>query len=184
MFRRQPNSVDTRGFDACVVAQVSHCPRSIPIARRFKLRTWSAFIFILILPQVARATSLDELFKNVRTCSFNRFYYSAMDKDKGHPYFVGRKPIDDSKHDSHVFKVSDTLFGLPVVEIQAPGTWDFHAVTFDVPLKESRKVIRKKFGSNFHRSKESLAGSRPALEASAVNPNQSILYCNEREGGL
>ncbi|MDO8891753.1 MAG: hypothetical protein Q7V00_07920 [Sulfurimicrobium sp.] len=148
------------------------------------MRTWFAFATALMLPQFAGATSLDEIFKNIRTCSFNQFYYSPWDANKGHTYFANRKPVEESKNDSYVFKVSDTLFGLPVVEIQVPGTWDFHAVTFDVPLKESQKVLLKKFGSTFPRSKASLAGDRPALEVSTTNPNQSILYCNEKEGGL
>lgn len=139
----------------------------------------------LMLPQLAGAASLDELFKKVSTCTFQHFYYSpAWDKDKGHPYFANREPIGTSSGDTYRFKVSETLFGLPVVELQVPGTWNFHAVTFDVPLKQSREVLFKKFGSTFPRSKASLAGTRPALEASPTNPNQSILYCNEQEGGL
>ncbi len=148
------------------------------------MRTWLVFSAALMLSHFAGATSLDGVFENVRTCSFNRFFYSPWAADKSHEYFFNRKPIDESKNDSYVFKVSDTLFGLPVVKVQVPGTWDFHAVTFDVPLKESRKVLLKKFGSTFQPSNASLTGTRPALEASVTNPNQSILYCNEQEGGL
>lgn len=152
--------------------------------RGHQLHTWLAFLIALMLPSHVWASSLDELFQGVTTCSFNQFYYSPWDANKSHPYFATRKPVDETKLESFVFKVSETLFGLPVVEIQVPGTWDFHAATFDVPLRESRKVLLRKFGSAFPRSKASLAGSRPALEASAKNPNQSVLYCNEREGGV
>jgi hypothetical protein len=152
------------------------------IPLRLRLRTWVVFLAALMLTHVAGAMSLDRLFQNVRTCSFNRFFYSPWAADESHEYFLNRKPIDESKSDSYVFKVTDTLFGLPVVEVRVPGTWDFHAVTFDVPLKESRKVLLKKFGSTFQPSKASLDGTRPALVASATNPKQSILYCNEQEG--
>lgn len=154
------------------------------ILKVFKLRAWFALAAALLLSSHARASALDEIFKNVKSCSFGQFYYSPWDANESHRYFANRKPIGEAVSDSYVFKVSETLFGLPVVEIQVPGTWDFHAVTFDVPLKESQKVLRKKFGSTFPRSKASDAGVRPALEASASNPNQSILYCNEKDGGL
>lgn len=147
------------------------------------VRPYFSLIFSLCLAAQARAATLDEIFAGIRTCSFDKFYYAPWDPKPPHQYFVGREPIADSKSDQYRFKVADTLFGLPVVEIRVPGTWAFYSVTFDAPLTTARKVLRTKFGTHFPRSKKSLMGEAPALEALAGNPKQSVLYCIEPQGG-
>lgn len=137
----------------------------------------------IFLSTQVNAVTLDEVFINIKTCSFSGFYYAPWSKEPTHPYLAGRQPSQGSSGDLYYFKTSDTLFGLPVSEIRVPGTWGFHSVTFDKPLTEVRKVVRKKFGSNFPISTKSRSGEVPALVASTTNKNQSILYCNEPDEG-
>jgi len=83
----------------------------------------------------AKAVTLDTLFARVKQCQFGNFYYAPWDTATPiHPYFAQRalKPHRE-KDGLYEFKVNDTLFGLPVVALFVPGTWDFHGVVFDVP---------------------------------------------------
>jgi hypothetical protein len=141
---------------------------------------WLIFPALFFSTQLS-AVTLDEIFVGIKTCSFKEFQFVPDDAHQTHPYLVGREPTPASDKFQYYFKVYDALFGLPVVEVSVPGTWVFHSVTFDVPLDKAREVLRKKFGTHFPNSKQSLAGKVPALEASASNPNQSVLYCAERD---
>lgn len=142
-------------------------------------------ILIFATPLFARAITLEEAFAGFRKCQFNRFYYAPWDpKETLHPYLAerGLTPYKE-ENGLYFFKVKDSLFGLPVSEIIIPGTWDLHAVTFDVPLVKARKILKRRFGSAFAPSAKSEEGTDPALEAVADNPGRSSLYCNEAEGG-
>ena len=131
----------------------------------------------------AQAVTLDALFSRVKQCQFGNFYYAPWDTVTPiHPYFSQRalKPYREEES-LYYFKVQDTLFGLPVVTLFVPGTWDYHGVVFDVPLATARKVMQKRFGSSFAESKRSRAGEAPMLVAYKDNPTkQSVLACAER----
>jgi hypothetical protein len=101
-----------------------------------------------------------------------------------HPYFSQRalKPYREEEG-LYYFKVQDTLFGLPVVTLFVPGTWDYHGVVFDVPLATARKVMRQRFGSTFAESRRSRDGEAPMLVAYKDNPTrQSVLASGESQG--
>jgi len=132
--------------------------------------------------QKAPAVTLDKLFLNIKKCEFNNFYYEPEDISR--PYFSERnlKPYKEYQG-IYYFKISDSLFGLPVSELIVPGTWNYHQVTFDAPLAQVREVIKKKFGSYFAKPKKYDAGYYPILEQDSDNPNKSIIYCDEKEIG-
>ncbi|MDO8595732.1 MAG: hypothetical protein Q7R45_03825 [Sulfuricaulis sp.] len=144
------------------------------------------FVLILAVPASASAVTLEELFADFRKCDFKGFYYAPWDtRQPAHPYFLERKLKPYKEQDGiYYFKVKESLFGLPVSELIVPGTWDFHAVIFDVPPAKARARLKQRFGTGFAPSDKSGAGDAPALEATDHAPNKSILYCNEREGGL
>lgn len=142
-------------------------------------------VLIFALPLSSKAATLEEAFADFRKCEFNRFYYEPWDsKQTVHPYIAERKLTPYKEENGlYFFKVKDTLFGLPVSEIIIPGTWDLHAVVFDVPLDKAQRVIKNRFGEVFAPSPKSGAGTAPALETAYDDPNRSSLYCNEAEGG-
>ena len=143
------------------------------------------FFLVLVMPLGVSAATLEEAFADFRKCDFKGFYYAPWDPTlKMHPYIAerGLTPYKEEKG-LYFFKVSDRLFGLPVSEIIIPGTWDLHAVVFDVPLAKAQKEFRRRFGSTFAPSAKSAEGMGPALEAVANEPDRSSLYCNEVEGG-
>ena len=149
------------------------------------MRIHSSMVFIFALALSAEAATLEESFADFRQCKFNRFYYEPWDtKQTLHPYFAERK-LTPYKEDNglYYFKVKDTLFELPVSEIIIPGTWDLHAVVFDVPLDKAQRVFKHRFGEVFAPSPKSLVGTAPALESAFDDPNRTSLYCNEAEGG-
>lgn len=136
-------------------------------------------------PLFANPATLEEAFAGFRKCEFKGFYYAPWDpQQKVHPYLAERG-LTPYKEDNglYYFKVKDSLFGLPVSEIIIPGTWDLHAIVFDVPLAKARKTLKRRFGSVFAPSAQSAEGKAPALEAVVDNPSRSSLYCNEVEGG-
>jgi hypothetical protein len=138
-----------------------------------------------VAPVFASAATLDEAFSNFRECNFRGFFYAPWDpQHQPHPYFSERD-LKPYKEDSglYYFKVKDTLFGLPVVEIIVPGTWDLHAVIFDVPLADARRTLKRQFGDEFRSSDNSRDGRAPVLEMKSGESNRSALYCNEVEGG-
>ena len=81
------------------------------------------------------------------------------------------------------FAVKETLFGMPVSEIIIPGTWEMHAVVFDVPLATAQKAMKRRFGTTFAPSAKSAAGDAPALEMFNKDPTRSALYCDGHEPG-
>lgn len=132
-----------------------------------------------------KAATLEEAFAGFRKCEFKDFYYAPWDpQEKAHPYLAERG-LTPYKEDNglYYFKVKDSLFGLPVSEIIIPGTWNLHAIVFDVPLAKAQKALKRQFGSVFAPSTQSAEGKAPALEAVVDNPSRSSLYCNEVEGG-
>jgi hypothetical protein len=142
-------------------------------------------VLIFALPLSAKAATLEEAFADFRKCEFNRFYYEPWDtKQTVHPY-IAERGLNPYKEENglYFFKVKDTLFGLPVSEIIIPGTWDLHAVIFNVPLAKAQKVFKHRFGDVFGTSPKSAAGTAPALETAYDDPDRSSLYCNEAEGG-
>ena len=130
-----------------------------------------------------QAITLDALFARVKQCQFGNFYYAPWDTSQPiHPYFSQRalKPYREEEG-LYYFKVQDTLFGLPVVTLFVPGTWDFHGVVFDVPLATARKVMQQRLGSSLTESRRTRAGEAPMLVAYKDNPTQqSVLACAER----
>ncbi len=135
------------------------------------------------LPIQAWPVTLDEVFAQVRDCKFDHFYFAPWDTTQPvHPYFAQRKLEPYREEESiYYFKVQDTLFGLPVVELFVPGTWDLHGVVLDVPLAVAREALRKRFGTDFAPSPRSRIGEVPALLAWQPNPGrQSVLVCEER----
>jgi hypothetical protein len=131
----------------------------------------------------AQPVTLDTLFARVQQCQFGNFYYAPWDTATPiHPYFSQRalKPYREEEG-LYYFKVQDTLFGLPVVTLFVPGTWDYHGVVFDVPLATARKIMRQRFGRTFTESRRSRDGEAPMLVAYKDNPSQqSVLACVER----
>jgi hypothetical protein len=134
-------------------------------------------------PAAAQPVTLDTLFARVQQCQFGNFYYAPWDTATPiHPYFSQRalKPYREEEG-LYYFKVQDTLFGLPVVTLFVPGTWDYHGVVFDVPLATARQVMRQRFGRTFAESRRSRDGEAPMLVAYKDNPTrQSVLACEER----
>ena len=149
-----------------------------------RLKLSLAFL-VLLLPVSAFAVSLEQAVSGFQNCSFKAFFYAPGEKQPGHPYFAERKlrPYKE-ENGLYFFKVNDSLFGLPVVEIAVPGRWDYHGIVFDVPLQKARAAFKQRFGSAFVPSKKSKSGEAPALDIVAGNAEQSVLLCNEREGGL
>lgn len=140
----------------------------------------------LSVSAVAEAATLEEAFVRFRSCDFQGFFYAEGDpKTPAHSYFIERnlRPYREQDGLYHI-KTKDSLWGLPVSELIVPGTWDFHGVVFDAPLKEVRAHMKHRFGKSFSPSKDSNDGESPALSQFRGNPNQSILFCNEREGGF
>lgn len=149
-----------------------------------RLKLPLAFL-VLLLPFSAFAVSLEQAVSGFQNCNFKAFFYAPWGKQPGHPYFSERKLTPYKEENGlYFFKVKDTLFGLPVVEIVVPGTWDYHGIVFDVPLKKARVTFKQRFGSPFVPSQKSKSGEAPALDVVAGNAQQSVLFCNEREGGL
>lgn len=134
-------------------------------------------------PGAAQTVTLDTLFARVKQCQFGNFYYAPWDTATPiHPYFSQRalQPYREEEG-LYYFNVRDTLFGLPVVKLFVPGTWDYHGVVFDVPLATARKVIQQRFGSTFPESRRARNGDAPMLVAYKDNPTQqSVLACAER----
>lgn len=143
------------------------------------------WVFMLFCPVNVSAITLDQLFSKFHKCQFPGFYYAPWDKQPAHPYFFERNLTPYKEAGGlYYFKVKDSLFGLPVSELVVPGTWDFHGVVFDVPLKKAQTGLKRRFGTAFSLSDKSFEGERPALDKVDEDQNKSILYCNEREGGL
>ncbi len=143
------------------------------------------FFLVSAVPLCVSAATLEDAFAGFQKCDFKDFYYAPWDPTlKVHPYIAerGLKPYKEEKG-LYFFKVSDRLFGLPVSEIIIPGTWDLHAVVFDVPLAKAQKEFRRRFGSTFAPSAKSAEGMAPALDVLTNEPDRSSLYCNEVEGG-
>ena len=142
-----------------------------------------ALILATAVPAAAQAVTLDALFARVTRCQFGNFFYAPWDTTQPiHPYFSERKlkPYRD-KEGLYYFKIKDTLFGLPAVELFVPGTWDYHGVVLDVPLATARKTMQQRFGSSFAESSRTRAGEAPVLVAYRGNPTgQSLLACVER----
>ncbi len=149
-----------------------------------RLKLYLVYI-VLLLPVSTFAVSLEQAVSGFRNCSFKAFFYAPWDKQPEHPYFSERnlKPYKE-ENGLYFFKVNDVLFGLPVAEIVVPGTWDYHGIVFDVPLKKARATFKQRFGSPFAPSKKSKFGEAPELGIVTDNSKQSVLFCNEREGGL
>lgn len=130
-----------------------------------------------------KEVTLDTLFSRFRQCQFGNFHYAPWDTATPiHPYFAQRALVPHrEKEGLYEFRVRDALFGLPVVALFVPGTWDFHGVVFDVPLATARDVMRQRFGSSFAESRRSRNGEIPMLVAYQDNPRQqSMLACAER----
>jgi hypothetical protein len=134
-----------------------------------------------VAPAAASEVTLEELFKDFQKCDFKGFFYSPWDPTQAvHPYLLERAltPYKES-NGLYYFKVKDSLFGLPVSEIIIPGTWDLHAVVFDVPVARARDVMKRRFGNTFSPSELSTAGKVPVLEPVEGETGRSVLYCNE-----
>jgi hypothetical protein len=142
-----------------------------------------ALIIATTTPAAAQAVTLDALFARVARCEFGNFFYAPWDTSQPiHPYFSERKlkPYRD-KEGLYYFKIQDTLFGLPAVELFVPGTWDYHGVVLDVPLETARKAMQQRFGSSFTETARTRAGQAPVLVAYKNNSTgQSVLACVER----
>ena len=142
-----------------------------------------ALIIATTTPAAAQAVTLDALFAMVARCEFGNFFYAPWDTSQPiHPYFSERKlkPYRD-KEGLYYFKIQDTLFGLPAVELFVPGTWDYHGVVLDVPLETARKAMQQRFGSSFTETARTRAGQAPVLVAYTNNSTgQSVLACVER----
>jgi hypothetical protein len=142
-----------------------------------------ALIIATTTPAAAQAVTLDALFARVARCEFGNFFYAPWDTSQPiHPYFSERKlkPYRD-KEGLYYFKIQDTLFGLPAVELFVPGTWDYHGVVLDVPLETARKAMQQRFGSSFTETARTRAGQAPVLVAYKNNTTgQSVLACVER----
>jgi len=146
----------------------------------------STTLFFLIFSTSSNAVTLDDLFVNVQKCEFKNFYYADWGNESVHPFFAERKLKPYKNQDKSAifyFKVKEKLFGLPVSEVVVPGTWDFHGVVFDVPLAQVRKVLKRKFGSEFRPSTKGKDGVVPVLDQDDKDHNKSVLYCNERDSG-
>lgn len=142
-------------------------------------------VLSLFVPIWAGAITLDEALSGFTSCDFKSFYYDDFREQTSHGYFLerGLKPYK-AKDGLFYFHLTDRLFGLPVSEIVAPGTWDLHMVKFDVSLKDARRTFRSKFKTEFRQSKRSDNGDIPALVKDPDDLKKSVFYCNEREEGL
>jgi len=142
-----------------------------------------ALIIAIETPAAAQAVTLDALFARITRCQFGNFFYAPWDTTQPiHPYFFERKlkPYRE-KEGLYYFKIQDTLFGLPAVELFVPGTWDYHGVVLDVPLETARKAMQQRFGSRFTETSRTRAGEAPVLVAYRGNPTgRSLLACVER----
>ena len=159
------------------MAKRLHSPRST--LRLVRL----ALILATAVPVAAPAVTLDALFARVTQCQFGNFFYAPWDTSQPiHPYFSERKlkPYRD-KDGLYYFKIQDTLFGLPAVELFVPGTWDYHGVVLDVPLATARKALHQRFGSRFTETSRTRNGEAPVLLAyKDKSTGQSLLACVER----
>ena len=141
---------------------------------------YSCALPFLLIPPLVNAITLDQIYAHVQTCTFDNFYYADWKGEKPHIYFLERNMKPYLQKDGlYYFKVSETLFGLPVSEIWVPGTWAMHVVIFDVPLHTARENLRSKLHSEFRPSKKSDEGEIPALEAYVRDTRKSVFYCKD-----
>jgi len=131
------------------------------------------------------AETLEEAFSKFQECQFKDFYYAPNAPESKPPPYLSERGLVPYKEENglYFFRVRDYMYGLPVSELILPGTWDMHAVIFDVPLEKSQEIFKHRFGHVFAPSEKSAKGEVPALEALIGNSSQSSLYCNEVEGG-
>jgi hypothetical protein len=145
-----------------------------------------SLVVMFAIPTFSFAVTLDEVFLSFQKCEFRNLYYAPwITNEPLHPYLSERKLKPYKELDGlYYFKVKDTLFGLPVSEIIIPGTYDLHGVIFDMPLTQTRAVLKRKFGKSFAPSQKSKFGIAPALGQPADASNRSILYCDSKVDGL
>lgn len=129
-------------------------------------------LLLLGAPCVVQATTLDELFRDVKYCKFQSFFYAPWSPPI-HPYFSERNLTPyKAENDTalYYFKLKETLFDLPVSELIVPGTRGYHIVIFDAPYERVQAVLKKKFGTTFSQSSAaSDNGKRPLLDARTID---------------
>jgi hypothetical protein len=147
------------------------------------LRPLLLLICLAFVGAAAKAADLESLFANVASCHFEQFFYDEPNRNPPHAYFTERDLKPYKEDDGlYYFYVKEMVFGLPVVELIVPGTQDLHAIIFDAPLANSRKILSAKFGSSFAESANSLSGKEPALVVDPKNSKRSVFYCVEGSG--
>lgn len=148
-----------------------------------RLLTWLTCV-VFTLPCLASTVSLHVQFRDVARCNFPGFYYAPW-APPIHPYFVERRLTPYKEQDGlFYFRVSDTLFGLPVAELIVPGTWDYHMVRFDATAPQVRQTLKKRFGTEFAETAASKRGERPFVSVYNEDGRTWVSFgCSERTGG-
>jgi len=133
-------------------------------------------ILLLIATEATAETGLEKMFKGFETCNVKNVYIDH----KGNiiPEYLRNKKPYKTKSSFAYFHVNDTMYGMPVVEVEIPmSTWSAFAITFDVPISKARKILRKRFNSDFRSGKRSEAGEAPELVADRSNSKRTLWIC-------
>lgn len=150
---------------------------------------WILLIVILFLSSVqssVNATTFDEMLKGFLSCKHKDVYVDIFTGEAVSPYFKERnlKPYK-VEGDFAKYFVKEIFYGLPVDEILVPrGTWSVHELYIDLPIEQARKILKKRFKSDFKKSNQSEAGNAPELFADRDRLGRSIFSCQDTSSGI
>jgi hypothetical protein len=128
-------------------------------------------------------TTFDEMLAGFTKCDFPNVYIDGYTGKPAHSYFIERnmKPCEIQEMLA-VYCVEDYFNGIPVKKIAIPrDTWPIHALYFDSNLVETRRLLKRKLGSEFRLSQLSKSGQAPELISNPDDKKKSILICTRDE---
>lgn len=120
---------------------------------------------------------LEEMLDGFTRCVTTNVFLDPATGQVPHAYFYDRVPYKIESGFAY-YKIEATYFGLPVGEIMIPAsTWGVLALTFDMPIRKARPILKKELGYEFRRNKASAKGAAPELHADQANSGRSVLVC-------
>ncbi|MGC5702238.1 hypothetical protein J4P02_18750 [Pseudomonas sp. NFXW11] len=127
---------------------------------------------LAILGRPALATSLDQQFAGLATCSVEDVYLDPNDHQPRGAYFSERQLQPCELDEAARYCVEDSYQGLAVSAVMIPyrGPFSVHALY----LKDSVEVVRARLGREFFGD----GRQRPLLIADRQHPEHSVLYCD------
>lgn len=137
---------------------------------------------LAFFPRLALSTTFEEMLSGFDRCQFKDVYIDLITKKPVHSYFLERR-LDpcEIKEDMAYFCLNERFYRLPIYKLMVPaGTFDIHAIYIGLPINESRNIIRKKFATEYRKSRLSDIGEEPELLADPDDSSKSILMCDPR----